>query len=291
VAPGDLLARAGDAVTPAVVAVAASGGLVSLPVRRRPRVAVLSTGSELVAPGSTAAAGHGRIPDSNSLLLAALVRAAGADVVRTGAVPDDAHALRTALDHAVSGRTAPSDVEDRAVRPLTTSAGVDLVVTTGGVSAGASDVVRAVLAAPDPRLSDVEVAAVALRPGHPQALARWRGVPWVALPGNPVSAFVSFALFVRPALDVLSGRHPHARTVRRRAASAWSSPPGRVHVVPVRTLASGDVERTTGSAAHASSALLTADALAVVPADVEKVEVGDEVDVLLLDGAAAGGRT
>ncbi|MFC7878986.1 gephyrin-like molybdotransferase Glp [Isoptericola sp. NPDC057391] len=275
VRPGNLLGRAGDAVTPALVAVAASGGLAALPVRRRPRVGVLSTGSELVPSGhGGGAAAEGRIPDSNSLLLAALARAAGADVVRVGAVPDDADALRAALDSVVGAGGA---------------AAVDLVVTTGGVSAGASDVVRAVLDADDARLADVDVAAVALRPGRPQALARWRGVPWVALPGNPVSAFVSFALFVRPALAVLAGRDP-ARPVRRPAAEAWPSPPGRTHVVPVRTLPSGAVERAAapgagaGSAGgHATSALLGADALALVPPDVEKVEAGDELDVLPLD--------
>ncbi|MFI2105553.1 molybdopterin-binding protein [Isoptericola sp. NPDC019693] len=176
--------------------------------------------------------------------------------------------------------------------PPTTDAGgaaVDLVVTTGGVSAGASDVVRAVLDADDARLTDVDVAAVALRPGRPQALARWREVPWVALPGNPVSAFVSFALFVRPAIATLAGREP-ARPVRRVAAEAWPSPPGRTHVVPVRTLRSGAVERaaapgsgTDSAGGHATSALLGADALALVPADVEKVEAGDELDVLPLD--------
>ncbi|MFF2454445.1 gephyrin-like molybdotransferase Glp [Isoptericola sp. NPDC058082] len=273
VRPGDLLGRAGDAVTPALVAVAASGGLTDLPVRPRPRVAVLSTGSELVAAGDVA--GVGRIPDSNSLLLSALARAAGADVVRVGAVPDDADALRAALDGVVGSTPGGSGT-------------VDLVVTTGGVSAGASDVVRAVLDADDARLTDVDVAAVALRPGRPQALARWRGVPWVALPGNPVSAFVSFALFVRPAVAVLAGREP-ARPVRRPAAEAWPSPPGRTHVVPVRTLPSGAVARATApgadhrSGGHATSTLLGADALALVPPDVEKVEAGDELDVLPLD--------
>jgi len=290
VRPGDLLGRAGDTVTPALVAVAASGGLTALPVRRRPRVAVLSTGSELVPAGDGLAV-EGRIPDSNSLLLAALARAAGADVVRIGAVPDDADALRATLDSVVGaisgsirGRIDPE------IAPTTDhgGAGVDLVVTTGGVSAGASDVVRAVLDADDPRLTDVDVAAVALRPGRPQALARWRDVPWVALPGNPVSAFVSFALFVRPAVAVLAGRVP-ARPVRRAAAEAWPSPPGRTHVVPVRTLPSGAVVRATapgsdhGPGGHATSALLGADALALVPPDVEKVEAGDELDVLPLD--------
>ena len=288
--PGDLLGRAGDVVTPALVAVAASAGLTALPVRRRPRVAVLSTGSELVPAEDAGAAADGRIPDSNSLLLAALARAAGADVVRVGAVPDDADALRAALDGvvgAISGAMRPRIVPEIAPTTQDGGAGVDLVVTTGGVSAGASDVVRAVLDGPDARLTDVDVAAVALRPGRPQALARWRGVPWVALPGNPVSAFVSFALFVRPAVAALAGRGP-ARPVRRPAAEAWPSPPGRTHAVPVRTLPSGEVVRAAapgsgGHGGHATSALLGADALALVAPDVDKVEPGDFLDVLPLD--------
>ncbi|AEG44952.1 molybdopterin molybdotransferase MoeA [Isoptericola variabilis] len=281
---GDVLARAGDEVTPALVAVAAAAGLSELWVHRRPRVAVLSTGSELVA--ATATAAPGAVPDSNSLMLAALARAAGADVVRVGAVPDDAAALRTALDGVVSGPVAHSEARNRADSPLTT---VDLVVTSGGVSAGASDVVREVLASADPALSDVELAAVAMRPGRPQALARWRGVPWVAVPGNPVSAFVSFALFVRPAIARLAGgAPPAARTAR--AAVAWGTPPGREAVVPVRVLGSGEVEPAAplhgaaDGAGHHLSALLAADALAIVPADVEKVAAGDEVTVLGLPG-------
>ncbi|MGW8566487.1 molybdopterin molybdotransferase MoeA [Isoptericola sp. NPDC055881] len=291
VRPGNLLGRAGDVVTPALVAVAASAGLATLPVRRRPRVAVLSTGSELVATGAPVS--PGRIPDSNSLLLASLARATGADVVRVGAVPDDAEALRATLDTVVSGRSAHETSTDGSALPRTAAEGalgVDLLVTTGGVSAGASDVVRAVLDAADERLSDVDVAAVALRPGRPQALARWRDVPWVALPGNPVSAFVSFALFVGPAVAVLAGREPR-RAVPRPAAGAWPSPPGRTHVVPVRTLPSGEVERAVAPAderrgavgGHATSALLGADGLALVPPGVEKVEAGDLVDVLPLD--------
>ncbi len=294
--PGDVLARAGEPVTPALVAVAAAAGLAALHVRRRPRVAVLSTGSELVSADAArlaqASGATGSVPDSNSLMLAALARAAGADVVRVGAVPDDAHALTAALDHVVSGLLAPSQGQNRANSPLTT---VDLVVTSGGVSAGASDVVREVLAGvaePGSPVTDVELASVAMRPGKPQALARWRGVPWVAVPGNPVSAFVSFAMFVQPALARLAGAPP-PRPRTGRAAAAWTSPPGREQVLAVRTLGSGEVAPCAplhggaGGAAHHLSALLAADALAVVAADVEKVAAGDEVAVLDLPGRLA----
>jgi molybdopterin molybdotransferase len=163
-------------------------------------------------------------------------------------------------------------------------------VTSGGVSAGVSDVVREVLASGTPEVSDVELASVAMKPGRPQALARWRGVPWVAVPGTPVSAFVSAALFVLPAVARLAGGEPaHTRTAR--AAAAFASPRGREHVVPVRHVADGEVEPTSGlrgaDAAHHLTALLGADALAVVPADVEKVAAGDDVAVLDLPGGRA----
>lgn len=290
--PGDVLARAGERVTPALVAVAAAAGLRELDVHRRPCVAVISTGSELVASGGTPD-GVGTIPDSNSLMLAALVRAAGADVVRIGAVPDDARALRDALDTAVGAPVAQSEGGNWATSLPT----ADLVVTSGGVSAGASDVVREVLASPDGGVSDVDVAAVAMRPGRPQALARWRGVPWVAVPGNPVSAFVSFVLFARPAISRLAGapvvgRQPHLppdRTAQRRAATGWASPPGREQLVPVRVLPSGDVEPAGVAGArggHLLSGLLTADGLAIVPAVTEKVEAGAPVTVLDLRAGA-----
>jgi len=286
VRPGDVLARAGDQVSPAVVAVAAAAGLGGLAVHRRPRVAVVSTGSELVASGAADVPedGVGIIPDSNSLMLAALAHAAGADVLRIGAVPDDADALRAALDSAV------------ALDPGTGAA--DLVVTSGGVSAGASDVVREVLAGGGGgQVSDVEIAAVAMRPGRPQALARWRGVPWVAMPGSPVSAFVSFVLFARPAIERLAGRaagaEPHLppdRTTERPAATGWASPPGREQVVPVRVLPSGEVVPAgfggRGSGGHLLSGLLTADGLAIVPAATEKVDAGDPVRVLDLGTTA-----
>ncbi len=283
VRPGDVLARAGDPVTPALVAAAAASGVPAVLVHRRPRVAVLSTGSELV-PAGTPPAG-GTVPDSNSLALAALARAAGADVVRVGAVPDDPAALRAALDHVVGGLSAHSGDQNRADGPLTA---VDLVVTSGGVSAGASDVVREVLPHGGPEVSEVELAAVAMRPGRPQALARWRGVPWVAVPGNPVSAFVSFALFARPAIGRLAGVAVPRGTAAR-AAVGWPSPAGVAQVLPVRVLAAGEVEpcqplHDDAAATHHLSALLAADGLAVVAADVEKVAVGDEVDLLDLRG-------
>ncbi|MBO0609612.1 molybdopterin molybdotransferase MoeA [Myceligenerans salitolerans] len=306
---GSVLARAGDELTAPVVAGLAAAGVSHVRVRRRPRVAVVATGSELAPAGSPTR--PGQITDSNSLMLAAAVRAAGAEVVRLGPVPDDPAALRAVLDRAVGEAANPLRAGDPTTDAVTTadparrggdaapsrSRGIDLVVTAGGVSAGAADVVRAVLsprlpgAAPDGAasgpesgrpgaVSDVDVAAVGMKPGRPQALARWRGVPWIAVPGTPVAAYVSFAMFVRPAIERLRGLPGPGRAPESRpAAVGWSSPRGREQVVPVRVLPHG-VEPTGDG--HHLSALLAADALAVVPADVEKVEPGDAVPVVPL---------
>ncbi|MFI2488358.1 gephyrin-like molybdotransferase Glp [Promicromonospora kroppenstedtii] len=279
VARGELLARAGTAVTAATVGALAASGTVRVPVRRRPLVAVISTGAELVPVGETL--GPGQITDSNGPMLAAAARAAGADVVRLGPVPDDPGALRAALDAAVQ------PVGDPAIRPEP-GAGADLIVTAGGVSAGAADVVREVLAAAASALggvTDADVATVAMSPGKPQALARWRGVPWLALPGNPVGAYASFELFVRPAIDLLRGLRGAGKDLLGRtclslhAATAWSSPAGRLQALPVR-LVDGAVE--PAGSHHSLSALAAADGLALVPPDVEKVRAGDVVQVLML---------
>ncbi|MFD2797718.1 gephyrin-like molybdotransferase Glp [Promicromonospora vindobonensis] len=282
---GERLARAGTEVTAALVGALAASGTVRVPVRRRPLVAVLSTGSELVPAGEPL--GPGQITDSNGPMLAAAARAAGADVVRLGPVPDDPAALRGALDEAVRSTGAG--------RP-----GADLIVTAGGVSAGAADVVREVLAASAPgadggsSTTDVDVATVAMSPGKPQGLARWRGVPWLALPGNPVGAYASFELFARPAIDRLRDKQGPVRHHPTFAAAAgWSGSPGRLRVVPVRLVPLADDGATDSTAPsavgvvpagsnHALSALAAADGLALVAPDVEKVRIGDPVRVLML---------
>ncbi|WNB87241.1 gephyrin-like molybdotransferase Glp [Cellulomonas sp. ATA003] len=184
-AAGDPVLAAGALLGPAQVSAAASVGRGTLAVHRRPRVAVLSTGSELVTPGQPLR--RGQIPDSNSYLLAALVRAAGCDAVRLGAVPDDAPTLRALL---AGWDDAPPDER------------VDAVISSGGVSMGAYDVVKEVLADD----AGMEFVAVAMQPGKPQGIGRLPGgTPVLALPGNPVSAFVSFHVFVRPVLHRLRG--------------------------------------------------------------------------------------
>src|SRR5690606_34944023 len=164
---------------------------------------------ELVAPGMPLR--RGQIPDSNSILLAACVEAAGCEPVRLDTVGDRAESLRSALDAAES-------------------AGVDAVVSTGGVSMGDYDVVKELLSG-----SGVEFVRVAMQPGKPQGIGRLaRGTPFFGLPGNPVSVFVSFEMFVRPALLRLRGLSEVERPVRElEVIDGWHSPAGRAQVMPV----------------------------------------------------------
>ncbi|MFE4464529.1 gephyrin-like molybdotransferase Glp [Oerskovia sp. NPDC056781] len=267
VAVGDLVGVAGSPTTPRLVSAAASAGHATLPVHRVPRVAVLSTGSELVPIGT--APGPGQIPDSNSLLLAACVRDAGGVPVRVGAVPDTAEALRAVLDD-----VAPH---------------VDLIVTSGGVSAGAFDVVKEVLTGPEDAVptttrgrSDVLLVAVGMQPGKPQAAARWRGTPLLGVPGNPVSAYVSFRAFVRPAVRRLAGHpEPVEPLVERVATEGWRSPAGRQQFLPVRFVGADGVA-PVGPGAHHVSVLTRADAIAVVPPEVEAVGTGEVVRVMVI---------
>lgn len=276
--PGDLVLDAGALLGPAHVAAAASLGLATVRAHRRPRIAVISTGDELVPPGEPLA--RGQIPDSNSWLLAAAVRDAGCDALRLGPVGDDVDALRALLHDLDAGGHGV----------------VDGIVTSGGVSVGAYDVVKAALL-PEP---DVDFLPVAVQPGKPQGLGRLpHGTPVWTLPGNPVSSFVSFEMFVRPALQRMRGlAHPERPWFTAVAADEWRTPPGRAQVMPVRFVtddgapagpAAGGalgalprVARATGrgSGSHLAARLALAHGLAVVPAEVEAVRAGDTLDVV-----------
>jgi molybdopterin molybdotransferase len=183
-AAGTVVLAAGQRVTPAAVMAAAAAGAGTLTVVRRPRVAVVSTGDELVPAGQPLA--PGQLPDSNGPGLAAAVRAAGGDVV--------------AVEHARDDVAAVTELLARL------AAGADLVLTTGGVSAGAeNDPIRAALErSSDPRF-DVRFVAVAMQPGKPQAVGRLGAAAYLGFPGNPVSCLVSWAVFGRPLLRRLAG--------------------------------------------------------------------------------------
>ncbi|MFE9457591.1 gephyrin-like molybdotransferase Glp [Streptomyces californicus] len=269
VEPGALALAAGSVVGPAQIGLLAAIGCATVVVRPRPRVVVLSTGSELVQPGEQLAAGQ--IYDSNSFALTAAARDAGAIAYRVGAVSDDAETLR-------------ATIEDQLIR-------ADIVVTTGGVSVGAYDVVKEALSSvgdEDEPGGGVEFRKLAMQPGKPQGFGSIGPdhTPLLALPGNPVSSYVSFELFVRPAIRALMGLEDvHRPTARARLdlEKALTSPEGRRQFLRGRYDAEeGTVTPVGGSGSHLIAALAQADALIVVDEDVTSVEPGTETDVILL---------
>jgi molybdopterin molybdotransferase len=271
---GQVVLAAGTRLGPAQIGLLASIGLDSVTVRPRPRVVVLSTGSELVQPGTQV--GPGQISDSNSFALTAAARDAGAIAYRVGGVPDDVERLREVI-------------EDQLIR-------ADIIVTSGGVSVGAYDVVKEALAPAgggEP-LGEVSFRKLRMQPGKPQGFGLLEGtVPMFALPGNPVSAYLSFELFVRPAIRAMMGTGPlHRPVVRARLTESLRSPAGRRQFARGRYLAdaaggTGSVGPVGGAESHLVGALAQANALIVVPEDETAVEAGALVDVVLLDEARA----
>ncbi|MEU9776165.1 gephyrin-like molybdotransferase Glp [Streptomyces sp. NPDC047968] len=267
---GDLALAAGTVLGPPQIGLLAAIGRGTVRVRPRPRVVVLSTGSELAQPGEELTTG--RIYDSNSFALAAAARDAGAIAYRVGAVTDDPELLRAAI-------------EDQLLR-------ADLLVTTGGVSVGAYDVVKEALAPAgddeDVPGGGVDFRRLAMQPGKPQGFGSIgpERTPLLALPGNPVSSYVSFELFVRPAIRTLMGLDDvHRPTVRALldAEAPLGSPDGKRQFLRGRYDAeAGRVAPVGGAASHLVAALAHADCLIVVPEKTTSLEPGAAVDVVLL---------
>ncbi len=255
---GAIVQQAGTLLGPRQLSALASVGIAEVAVAPRPRVVVVATGSELVPPGTPLE--RGQIPESNSLLLAGLAAEAGAEVV-----------LRTVVGDEGDG---PAEVVARAAE-----LGADVVIFSGGVSAGAYEPVRQSLA------GAMEFVAVAMQPGKPQGFgATAEGMLLFGLPGNPVSSAVSFEVFVRPALLRLQGR-PVQRPPRRLPSGAgWRAPAGRRQYLPAVIDADGRIVPAArgGSGSHLSVGLGGATAYAIVPADVDEVREGDLLDVLEL---------
>ena len=265
VSAGDEILAAGDLVTPGRLALLAAANVPAVPAHTRARVAVISTGDELRDPGTEL--GHGEIVDSNSLMLAALVRAVGAEPVLRSRSRDDAQSLRALLEKAASS--------------------ADLVLTTGGVSMGAYDTVKEVLSGN----GSVDFAKVAMRPGMPQGhgVVGSASTPLITLPGNPLSAMVSFHVFVIPAIAALQGRPAgvdswRTGSVAARAGAGWTSVAGKTELTRV-TLRDGLAWPASGQGSHMVGALADSTALAVVPADVSTVAEGDVVECIPLVGA------
>lgn len=263
VAPGDAVFEAGTELGPAHLGVLASLGCATVEARRAPRVGVLSTGDELVPPGEPLP--PGKIRESNRPMLLALVERAACRPVDLGTVADDEATLTAALEDAV-GRC-------------------DAVLTSGGVSMGEYDFVKVVL----DRLADMTWFQVAIRPAKPLAfgVARDGGVPVFGLPGNPVSSFVSYELFARPALRTMMGQAERFRPVARAVAATEMRrrPDGKLHLDRVWVRHEGGkllAGRSGAQASNVLSAMARANGLALLP-DGAGVGVGEELDVMLLD--------
>ncbi len=257
VAAGDTVLDAGARLGPAHLGLLASLGVHRPRVRRRPVAAVMSTGDEVLAPDAELR--PGTIHDSNLPMLVALLEELGAGVVDMGIVPDDPHVLRAALEDA-AGKA-------------------DVVLSSGGVSMGEYDLVKAVLR----DLGHVEFWKVAMQPAKPFAFGTVAGTPLFGLPGNPVSSMVAFEQFVRPGLLTMMGaRHvfrPRVgavldervataaeKTVFVRVQAAWRD--GGWHARP-----------SGGQSSNVLSALAAADAFAVVPVGVAVVPAGGAVEL------------
>lgn len=254
---GDLLMRAGVEVGPGEMGLIATLGLSPVPVHPRPKVAVVVTGEELVEPEEDP--GRGRIRDSNSVSLAALLEQSGAEVNSTERVGDDRDATVAAFERAA----------ERA----------DLIVSSGGVAVGRYDYVKEVVEG----LGHVDMWRVAMQPGKPVVFGGVRDVPFLGLPGNPVSVHVGFEQFVRPAIRKMRGC---ATFFRPRIKATLTDPiekkPGRLHFVRVRLARSGEgwyATPTGPQGSHIQSSLVLCHGLAHFASDLERLDPGAEVTV------------
>jgi molybdenum cofactor synthesis domain-containing protein len=263
VQPGDVLFEAGTVATPAIVGVLASINARTVGVHPRARVAVLSTGDELVEDGRPLRPGE--IRESNRRMLAGMLRETGCDVVDMGTVRDDEAALEAVL------RSAAADC--------------DAIVTSGGVSMGDYDVVKAVLG----RVAEMTWMQIAIKPAKPFAFGTIDGTPVFGLPGNPVSSIVSFEMLARPALRRMMG---HRRLARPSHVAITDDdldrrPDGKVHLMRVLARFEDDgrchVRSARAQGSHQLAATALANAIAVVP-DGDGLPAGAEVAVVMLQG-------
>lgn len=257
---GTVLARTGDRLRSVDIGVCAAAGRGQVNVARRPRVALISTGDELVAPG-TPPLPH-QVTDINGAMLSAAVSEAGGIPIVVGVIRDDAQATTRALEEA--------------------SAAADLIVSSAGVSMGGHDHVRECVAA----LGSVDLWKVAMRPGKPLVIGRVGTTPFIGLPGNPVSSAVTFLLFARPAILALQGATqllPAAFPVV--LAESFAKPASLEMFVRVRLHTEGDSLVAVSSGGQGSGmmrALGDADGLAILPAGVGNVPAGATVQAIAL---------
>ncbi len=261
---GESVMRSGRLLRAQDVGMLAMLGIATVTVFRRPRVALLSSGNELTTVDQPLE--PGRIRDTNTYTLAALIDGTGCEVISLGIAPDQREAIKVLFDQAIERRA-------------------DVIVSSAGVSVGALDFVREIVES-DGKL---DFWRVNMRPGKPLAFGEYRGLPFVGLPGNPVSAFVGFEVFVRPALAKLAG---HAREdpsgqrqkIRVRLADAIESDGRESYLRAVVEEQDGLWSaRLTGHQGSGNLlSLVQANALLIIPAGVKSLAIGSQADAWLL---------
>lgn len=267
VAFGEVVLKAGTKIDARHLGLLASVGRGSILARPRPRVVIISIGDELLEPGAKLE--PGKSIDSNGLMLAAAIADAGCISYRVGPITTDRDNLKRVI-------------EDQLVR-------ADFVVTTGGISADAYDALAEVVS----EIGQLEFTRVAMQPGAAQGFGSVSEdqVPLMTIPGNPVAAFISFEVFIRPVLHRLLGRHDSSLKLQSAySASSFTSPGGKRHYIRAYrdTDPSGNhiVRAIEGQGVHLIGSLAKTECLIVVPDSVQEVRVGDKIDVLLLDDTA-----
>lgn len=260
---GEVIVPTGKRLGPPELGLLATAGVPHPLVHPRPRVVVLSTGDELIPPGQ--APEYGQVRDSNAYLLYAALREVGAAPVMAGIVKDDVDSLKeTVLNHLVQA---------------------DAFVSSGGVSVGERDVVKTAFF----RRGEFDFFKVAMQPGKPQGFGHIEGKPYWGLPGNPVSVFVSFEVFIRPSLMKMMGRRELSRPeIPARLTADVSGPKGKTVYARVRVARGADgweAEPTGGRGSNLISTVSKANGLAIIPPGVETAEAGTEVRVMLFRAA------
>ena len=257
---GETVLHKGRLLKPQDLGLLAMLGFANVQVFRKPRLALFSSGDELLPP--EAPLEPGKIRDSNSFTLAALIEEAGAEVVRLGVAKDSYNSVEALLEKAVE-------------------LNVDLILSSAGVSVGAFDFVKQVIES----YGSMDFWRVNMRPGKPVAFGNYKGIPFIGLPGNPVSAFVGFEVFVRPALEHLSGLlHRSRHIVRVRCAEQIDSD-GRESYLRAQVQSEDGtfIARLTGHQGSGNlHSLVQANALLIIPAGVKCVPAGQEVNAWLI---------
>jgi molybdopterin molybdotransferase len=265
ISSGQKLLTSGRKLQPQDIGLLATLGIISVPVYRRPRIASFSTGNELVDP--SAKLSPGKIRNSNSYTLAALIEQNGGEVLRLPVAQDDPDAVRRRFDQAVAKQA-------------------DLILTSAGVSVGAHDYVRSVVE----EHGRLDFWRVDVRPGKPLAFGSYRRIPVIGLPGNPVSAYIGFLLFVLPTINKMSGLPEPVRRMIKVVLEHPIESDGRESYLRA-TVRRIDNRFSAALTGHQGSgnlySLVQANALLVVPSGVKSLPVGAECDSWLLDDTLA----